>query len=364
MKGFVEQALQVHVTVAQQTTKFIHSLLGLLFRSLSRSSFGTSFVVVIHQPKPEVAALFDQLILLTGNPGRVIYNGPMEGALNYYRDAGFPVPIHANPADHFIDMISPSNPCNSIDVFVQFYRDHCVSVIAAEVAAELASPGMTAAEVLKDKYASLEAIFGPLVVPKRTVSGDTAYMAPFRTQLAYVLKRTVILKLRSKSEIFIQGGSAVIKGVILGIAFLKINDQVPFAQVAFIFLLAQMEVIGMLQGISPTIDGRTVIERLFAYYQVDLRVTITHIFVFLSRQIMKYEVSDRLYRDVVFIVSMFVVDLILFLVFNLVYLCIAFGLSGLSWSYFGTFYVWQLLCLLAIQSKRLITLVRSIIAVS
>jgi hypothetical protein len=119
---------------------------------------------------------------------------------------------------------------------------------------------MTATEVLKDKYASLEAIFGPLVVPKRTVSGDSAYMAPFRTQLAYVLKRTVILKLRSKSELFIQGGSAVIKGFILGIAFLKINEQVPFAQVAFIFLLAQMEVIGMLQGISPTIDGRTVID--------------------------------------------------------------------------------------------------------
>jgi hypothetical protein len=85
-------------------------------------------------------------------------------------------------------------------------------------------------------------------------------MAPLRTQLAYVLKRTVILKLRSKSELFIQGGSAVIKGFILGIAFLKINGQVPFAQVAFIFLLAQMEVIGMLQGISPTIDGRTVID--------------------------------------------------------------------------------------------------------
>jgi hypothetical protein len=48
------------------------------------------------------------------------------------------------------------------------------------------------------------------------------------------------LKLRSKSELFIQGGSAVIKGFILGIAFLKINEQVPFAQVAFIFLLAQM----------------------------------------------------------------------------------------------------------------------------
>ena len=65
---------------------------------------------------------------------------------------------------------------------------------------------------------------------------------------------------------------------------------------------------------------------------------------------MKCEVSDRLYRAEVFIASMLLVEVTLFLVSNLVYLCIAFALSGLSWSYFGTFYVWQLLCLLVIQS--------------
>lgn len=33
---------------------------------------------VIHQPRIEVAQLFDELVLMTANPGRAVYNGKME----------------------------------------------------------------------------------------------------------------------------------------------------------------------------------------------------------------------------------------------------------------------------------------------
>ena len=158
----------------------------------------------------------------------------------HYQTVGFPVPMNVNPADHFIDMVSPANPDSKINEFVTFFQGHCALVVMIEVASEISSPGMTAADVLKDKYASLESIFGPLVVPKRTVLGDTAYMAPFRTQMAYVFRRAVVLKMRSRNELIAQFFSAVLKGVILGIAFLDISSEVPFAQVAFIFLLAQV----------------------------------------------------------------------------------------------------------------------------
>jgi len=36
-------------------------------------------VVVIHQPRVEVAAMFDHLLMLTALPGRVVYNGPFNG---------------------------------------------------------------------------------------------------------------------------------------------------------------------------------------------------------------------------------------------------------------------------------------------
>ena len=66
---------------------------------------GITFVVVIHQPKPEVAALFNRLILFAPDPGRVVYNGLMSEAFPHYESVGFPVPAYANPADHFIDMV-------------------------------------------------------------------------------------------------------------------------------------------------------------------------------------------------------------------------------------------------------------------
>lgn len=33
---------------------------------------------MIHQPRIEVANLFDQLLLMTSNPGRIVYNGRMK----------------------------------------------------------------------------------------------------------------------------------------------------------------------------------------------------------------------------------------------------------------------------------------------
>ena len=36
---------------------------------------GVTFVVIIHQPRVEVAAMFDHLTLITSHPGGVVYNG-------------------------------------------------------------------------------------------------------------------------------------------------------------------------------------------------------------------------------------------------------------------------------------------------
>jgi hypothetical protein len=59
---------------------------------------GITFVVVIHQPRVEVAAMFDTLLMLTALPGRVVYNGPfnghdgVSGVAEYFTRAGHPPP--------------------------------------------------------------------------------------------------------------------------------------------------------------------------------------------------------------------------------------------------------------------------------
>ena len=69
-----------------------------------------------------------------------------------------------------------------------------------------------------------------------------------------------------------------------------------------------------------------------------------------GRTIAKYEISDRLYCDEIFILSLTVVELAKMLAYNIIYLIIAFSLSGLDFSYFGVVYGWQIFTLLTLQS--------------
>jgi ATP-binding cassette subfamily G (WHITE) protein 2 len=89
--------------------------------------YATSMFVVIHQPKPELASLFDDLLLLTAEPGRVIYSGPMANAQAHYHRAGFPVPAGCNPLDFFLDMVTPSLPSHKSDELALYYTQTCAA---------------------------------------------------------------------------------------------------------------------------------------------------------------------------------------------------------------------------------------------
>jgi len=275
--------------------------------------FGMSVVIVIHQPKPEVAALFDCLILLTAQPGRVVYNGPMNKAFQYYADVGFPVPSNINPVDYFLDLVTPGYVDQQIDAFVQYFKAHAAAPIAAAVEDKLAHPGMTGEEVMRDRFTKLEKVFGELLLPK---SGTFKYMVPLWLQLRLVFGRHLTLKFRDKKTLLVDCAASIFKALILGIAFFGIGDQPPAAQLPFIFLLVQMAVIALLQEMGSTIEGRTV---------------------------MKYEASDRLYREELFLVATSIFDTVKFVLNYIIYLVIAFSMAGMSFDKFPSLLGWSLL---------------------
>jgi len=82
---------------------------------------GVAFVTVIHQPRAEVMDLYHSLILLTSSPGRVVYNGAYEAAAAYFAAAGSPVPSRGNPADFFLDVITPGAHGERSNFFAQRY---------------------------------------------------------------------------------------------------------------------------------------------------------------------------------------------------------------------------------------------------
>ena len=70
-------------------------------------------ICTLHQPQSKIFDLFDDIMLLKA--GRVVFYGPTKDAIQFYSDAGFPVPPMTNPADHFLDVITPSHHDNNKD---------------------------------------------------------------------------------------------------------------------------------------------------------------------------------------------------------------------------------------------------------
>ncbi|KAJ5761306.1 hypothetical protein N7520_008462 [Penicillium odoratum] len=70
----------------------------------SLTSHGVTIVCVIHQPRPEIFASLDDLLLL--NRGRQIYFGAAASARQFFLDSGYDFPETSNPADTMMDIMS------------------------------------------------------------------------------------------------------------------------------------------------------------------------------------------------------------------------------------------------------------------
>jgi ABC-type multidrug transport system ATPase subunit len=74
---------------------------------------GRAVVCTIHQPRSNIFALFDKLLLLS--KGKVAYMGDAKEAAAYFAKLGYTCPVDYNPADFFIDLISETTS-NSISI--------------------------------------------------------------------------------------------------------------------------------------------------------------------------------------------------------------------------------------------------------
>jgi hypothetical protein len=64
--------------------------------------FNRTVVFTIHQPRSNIAALFDKLILLA--EGKMVYSGPFSQCQEYFEQIGHPCPPGFNIADYLVDL--------------------------------------------------------------------------------------------------------------------------------------------------------------------------------------------------------------------------------------------------------------------
>ncbi|KAJ1906086.1 hypothetical protein LPJ81_001540 [Coemansia sp. IMI 209127] len=65
---------------------------------------GIATLMTIHQPSARIFSIFDKVILLS--QGRVVYFGPTSTAIEYFASIGYQCPMHENPADYFVDIMT------------------------------------------------------------------------------------------------------------------------------------------------------------------------------------------------------------------------------------------------------------------
>lgn len=86
-------------------------------------SYNRTVVFTIHQPRSNIVALFDQLVLLA--QGRTVYSGPFHKCQSYFDNIGYSCPPGFNIADYLVDLtMHASRPDSPIPEETQQYTDY------------------------------------------------------------------------------------------------------------------------------------------------------------------------------------------------------------------------------------------------
>jgi len=281
--------------------------------------WGMTICVVIHQPRVEVAMLFDQLVLLTSQPGRIVYNGPMQDAKSHWEAVGYPVPNSANPTDHYLDLVTPGAPGAVPDVFREYYIKNMEPRILELVAAAEANRGKNAWAILEEQNQSL-AQLGAISPPRKSIYG-----VGFGKQLHLVFQRKLRLSLIDTEFIGTVVFMQVFIGVFIGIIYLDVGNKKPegFSQLGFLFMFLNMAVL------VPMFTMPSII---------------------VERDIMKIECSEALYSEWAHIIASSVINVAILLV-GFVFMClIMYAMAVLPWGSFGITMYWSFLNFMAMDA--------------
>jgi len=263
---------------------------------------GVTCMVVIHQPRHEVAALFDYLVLLTSGPGRMAYSGPMEQAQAYWKDRGHPVPLNVNPTDYFLDLLTPGTRLDRSDDFVTAFLEKQKPAIDTRVEAMRGVLGPTVKQMLLTDGESV--LLGP-------------YAVPFSAQLRALLQRKLRITLRNPMALGLPLAIPVLQGLVVGYMFQGIGKSPELLrQIMFAFCLLTM---------------------------LCLAGTMSLIVLITERSLMKFETSEALYCEGASALATFLIDVPLALLGALLNIFFMVSLANFEWDIFQVVMEWALL---------------------
>mmetsp|Transcript_14189 Transcript_14189/g.38983 ORF Transcript_14189/g.38983 Transcript_14189/m.38983 type:complete len:607 (+) Transcript_14189:55-1875(+) len=263
-------------------------------------SLNVLILVVIHQPRIEVGQMFDKLVLLTSNPGRMSYFGPMDQAVAYMESCGRPVPQQVNPTDYFLDLVTPGVRLDASDHFVACFKEKLQPQLCDRVERALCEQGATVEEMLLAKPGARLGRFA----------------VPFHKQFMQLLRRKLAITMRNPLAIALPLLLPVALGAVVGAMFTGIGSKEFQDQISFIFILVTVLGLGGMQLMPILID---------------------------ERQFMKHEASESLYTEGAAVLASFCVDVPLAFMGAAYQVLATFAISGMDSEYLPCIFSWSML---------------------
>uniref|UniRef100_A0A914P039 ABC transporter domain-containing protein n=1 Tax=Panagrolaimus davidi TaxID=227884 RepID=A0A914P039_9BILA len=178
-----------------------------------------TIVCSIHQPQSKIFDLFDSLVLLKA--GNIIYQGPRADAMPTFTKAGFPCPLFTNPADHLMDVITPSKYNKALtdqeaiaDSYDQQAKDQ--AIVDAKKAGDRADQAIVASQ---------EPVIVDLEMGAEKRAGQMNVARPRWLKQVWILIRRGLQEHRRESSVIIASViQTILIAVLIGTAFLKIGQ--------------------------------------------------------------------------------------------------------------------------------------------
>ncbi|XP_061439037.1 broad substrate specificity ATP-binding cassette transporter ABCG2-like isoform X1 [Rhineura floridana] len=192
----------------------------LLLKRMARQ--GKTIIFSIHQPRYSIFKLFDKLTLLAA--GRMLYHGPAQNALEYFKSIGYECEPYNNPTDFFLDVINgdstavASNKNDEIDIDTIDERT-CHDKSLAEKLAEKYSSSASYEET-KTELEKLS-----LGSQKETTCREITYSTSFFHQLKWLSKRMFKNLLGNPQVSIAQLCVTIFLGLAVGAIFFRVTDD-------------------------------------------------------------------------------------------------------------------------------------------
>ncbi|NWV36924.1 ABCG2 protein, partial [Grantiella picta] len=186
---------------------------------------GKTIIFSIHQPRYSIFRLFDNLTLLAA--GRVLYHGPAQHAIEYFKCIGYQCEPYNNPADFFLDVINGDSTAVALNKADESNT--------AESTEEHSEYGKSLAEQLAEKYSSsvyyqetkahLESISSGNKKKTKGVFRQITYANSFLHQLKWVSRRTFKNLIGNPQASIAQVCVTAFLGLVVGALFFGLKED-------------------------------------------------------------------------------------------------------------------------------------------